>query len=219
VAERAVGAARHDLLRGPADPGQPSGEHGVTAEHAAGGADADVVTDAERAAQQNLLVGERRVELGGVHTSRSRRAPGGGRGRGRGQVPRPQRRRVDPVLEPGNPGGPLAQLAGPPRRCQDHGRRPVADRRAVVRAERVGDVGLAEQSLDRYLPGQLRPRVRDRRGAAARRDVGHLGLAPQPGLDPEPGLQRRDTHRVRPQRRQQVRVELQREHPPQLSGR
>src|SRR5258708_29839890 len=219
VTERAVGPAGNDLPRRRPDPGQAGGEHRVAAERAAGGVHIGGIAQAQDVTQKNLLVGERRVQSGGADAGRPGRAAGlGGRRRG-GQVAGSQRRRVDPVLEAGDPGRPRAQLARPLAGGEDHDRGPVADRRAVVRAERFGDVGLAEQLVGRDLAGPLRLGVRDRSGAAARRHLGHVLLAPDPGLDADPGLQRGDTHRVGPERGDQVRVELQGQHPPQLPGR
>ena len=57
------------------DPGQPGGEHRVAAQRPARRVDPDVVPQAQRAAQQDLLVRERRVQLGHVHPPRQRRFP------------------------------------------------------------------------------------------------------------------------------------------------
>ena len=64
------------------------------------------------------------------------------------------------MLEPGDPGRPLAQLAGPVAGRQDHDGGAVGDRRAVVRAQRVGDVGgyRAGRSTD-HLAGDQRPGI------------------------------------------------------------
>src|SRR5271165_3289348 len=64
VPERALRLAGHDRLRRHADPRQPGGEHRVTAQRAARGVDHDTVAEPERLAQQDLLMGERRVQLG-----------------------------------------------------------------------------------------------------------------------------------------------------------
>ena len=83
-----------DLPGGQADPGQAGREHRVAAQRAAGRVDPDAVAEAERGAQHDLLVGERRVQLGHVDGwPGAGRLAGGGRRRRRGQVARAQRRR------------------------------------------------------------------------------------------------------------------------------
>src|SRR5215470_6965703 len=210
VAERAAGPAGDYLLCRRPDPRQARGEHRVAGQDAARWIDRCGPAQTQDVTENNLLMRERRVQLRDLDPRCPGRAPGLGRGRRGGQVAGAQRRRVDPVLEASDPGRALAQLAGPLAGGEDHDRGPVPDRRAVVRAQRLGDVGLAEQLLGGDLAGQLRPRVRHRGGAAVRRDLGHVLLAPHPRLDAEPGLQRGDAHRVGPERGQQVRVELQR---------
>ena len=69
------------------------------------------------------------------------------------QVPGAERPRLDPVRERRDPGRPLAQLACPVAGRQDDGRGSVADRSAVVRPQRVGDVRPGEQVLGRHRPG------------------------------------------------------------------
>ena len=123
------------------------------------------------------------------------------------------------MLEPGDPGGPCAQPGSPFGRGEDHHRGPVADRRAVVGPQRLGDVRPADEFLGGDLTGHLRPRVRYRRGAAARGHLRHFLLTPAPGVNAQPGLQRGDAHRVRPQRREQVRIELEGQHAPEVPGR
>ncbi len=49
------------------------------------------------------------------------------------------------MLEPGDPGWPPAQLAGSFPGSQDHHGRPIGDRRAVVRPQRLGDVWPGKQ--------------------------------------------------------------------------
>ena len=120
VPQRASRAARHDRLRGHPDPGQPGGEHRVAAQRAARRVDVGVAAQPQRLAQQDLLVGERRVQFGHVDPPVAAAAgpPGGRRGRHGQQVPGAERPRVDPVLEPGDPGRPRAQLPGPARRTR-----------------------------------------------------------------------------------------------------
>ena len=159
VPERASGPAGHDRLRRHPDPRQPGGEHRVAAQRAARGVDRHPVAEPQRLAQQDLLVGERRVQFGYLDAAiaaarpaaRPLPPPGRARRRRHGQqVPRAQRPRVDPVREPGDPGRPRAQLPGPRRRRDDHHRGPVADRGAVVRPQRFGHV--------RAAPATRRPR-------------------------------------------------------------
>src|ERR1017187_45819 len=208
VAQGSVRAAGHDLACGRPDAGQAGREHRVAAQRAAGGVDPDAATQAQRAAEQDLLMGEGCVQFGDLDTRGSCRPPGGSGRRRRGQVARSQRSRVDPVLEPGDPGGPRAQLAGPVGGGEYHDGGSVADRCAVVSPERIGDVGAVQQFLGGELTGALSLRVRDPGGAGARRHLSHFLLAPDTGLDAEPGLQRRHGHRVGPERGEQVRVEL-----------
>src|ERR1035438_7214814 len=113
VAQGSVRAAGHDLACGRPDAGQAGREHRVAAQRAAGGVDPDAATQAQRAAEQDLLMGEGCVQFGDLDTRGSCRPPGGSGRRRRGQVARSQRSRVDPVLEPGDPGGARAPLAGP----------------------------------------------------------------------------------------------------------
>src|ERR1035437_4479289 len=105
VAERTIGVAGHDLARRGPDAGQGGREHRVAAQRTAGRVDRDAVAEAQRAAQQDLLMGEGRVQLSDVDGRGAGRASGGSGRRRRGQVARSQRSRGDPVLEAGNPGG------------------------------------------------------------------------------------------------------------------
>ena len=64
VAERLRRLARPDPLRGLADPDAAGGEHRVAGQRAARGVDPYVVTQAQLGAEDQLLVAERRVQLG-----------------------------------------------------------------------------------------------------------------------------------------------------------
>ncbi len=162
---------------------------------------------------------ERGVQLRHFHAISPRRAGRARRRRHRQQVPRAQRPRIHLVREPADPGRPLAQLPRPRRGRDDHGRGPVADRGAVVRPQRFRHVRPRQQLRGRDRTRHLRTRVGQGRGPAARGHLRHVLLGPPPGLQAEPRLQRRDRHRVRPQRGEQVRVELQRQHAPQFRAR
>ena len=96
-------------------------------------------------------MGERRVQLGDLN-----RPPAGAAADARAEPTcrsrAPSDPRLDPVRERRDPGRPLAQLARPLAGREDDDRGAVADRRAVVRPQRVGDVGRAEQFLDSTSP-------------------------------------------------------------------
>ena len=121
---------------------------------------------AELGAQQQFLVGERRVQFGDLDAV----DPGGTRGGDGGrEVVRSRAPRCAestacamPVIQAGR----LGELAGPvPGGEHDH-RGAVGDRRAVVAAQRVGEVGLGEQFVDVLRAGQLRVAGSSRRRAA-----------------------------------------------------
>ena len=176
-----------------------------------------VAVQAERPAQQDLLVGERRVQLGDLNRPPGDRAEAAEAGAQ--QVPAPSDpdsiRWLNDVIQAGRSHSSRARA--PDARTTTAAPSPTGAQSCA----RSGSAtyGRTEQVLDRDLTGHLRGRVGNRGGPAARRDLRHVLLGPQPGLDAEPRLQRRDRHRVRPQRGHQVGVELQREHPPQLGAR
>src|SRR5215472_9861609 len=153
VAERAAGPAGDYLLCRRPDPRQARGEHRVAGQDAARWIDRCGPAQTQDVTENNLLMRERRVQLGDLDPGGPGRAAGLGGGRRGGQIAGAQRRRVDPVLEAGDPGRALAQLARPLAGREDHDRGPVADRRAVVRAQRLSDIGLAEQLLGGDLAG------------------------------------------------------------------
>ena len=130
----------------------------------------------DRLGEDQLLVGERRVELGDV--DRAGVAAGGrlGRRRGRrrrGQVAGAEHRRLDAVLETGDPGRVLAQFAGPVAGGQHDRRRAVGDRRDVVAAQRIGEVRPGQQLVDARWPASP-SRCASAAANGVQRHLGHL---------------------------------------------
>ncbi len=227
---RAAGGVREDLARlagqdvrrGLADADQAAGEHRIAGERTAGGIDAHVVAQTERCAQDQFLVGERRMQLGDFDAVDCRPpAAGGSRRRGRGWSGHGRRGAPDsmrcamPVITAGFSVSSRARstLAST-----------IAAAPSVIGAQsclRSGSAkyGSASSSSTSLLPDELRLRVRLGVAPVAHRDLGHGPLGPQPGVEAEPRLQAGDADRVRPQRRDGVRVELQRERAPQQAGR
>ena len=168
---------------GRADPGQAGGEHRVAAEHTAGRVD-PLRSRPRRAPgrSSDLLVRERRVQLDDVQRTVAeagrRRGVGGRAGRWSGRAcpsPGESTRCAKPEIHAGRSHSSRARFTA----ARTIGRRAVADRRAVVRPQRVGDVRGVEQLVDVHAPGDLGLRVLRRGGAAAHRDLGHVPLAEQ----------------------------------------
>ena len=124
VADRLADLAGPDPRGGLADADAAAGEHRVAGERAARGVDRDVVGEAELAAQDQLLVAERRVQLGHLDAGRGRApaAARGGRG-GAGQVAGAHAHRVDVVREPRDPRRAVRAPRAPGRRRRARSRR------------------------------------------------------------------------------------------------
>ena len=121
---------------------------------------------ADRLGEDQLLVAERRVELGDVDragVTAGRRLRRRRRRRRRGQVAGAQHRRLDAVLDTGDPRRALPQLAGPVAGGQHDRRRAVGDRRDVVAAQRICEVRPRQQLVDCCWPASRE----STRGAAA----------------------------------------------------
>ena len=118
---------------------------------------------------------------------------------------------------PGDPRRVLAELAGPVAGGQHDRRRAVGDRRNVVSPKGIGEVRPGQQLVD-ALRRLLRVGALGS-GERIQRHLRHLLGRPLAGVQAEAGLQPGHRHRVRPQRRDGVRVGLQRKHPAQRAGR
>ena len=216
VRDDALRVAVDDALRGLADAGEAGDHHGVRGERAAGRIDAHVVVEAERLAQDHLLVRERGVQFGDIDLALADARPLVPRA---ASMPMPSGRACPvraastrwsmPVIHAGR----FAHLAREIARGEDDRRRAVGDRRAVVHAERRRDVRARRAS----------PRRRSRRvtcaaafdfrvAAGARGDLGHLALGRLAGVEHRARLQGGDADAVRPERLRVVRIELQRQH-------
>ena len=124
VRDGAVGAPLGDGAGRLGDPGEADGHDGVGGERTAGWVHVNVVAEAERLAEQPLLVGERGAHLGDVDAP-AVHAGVGARLAGRerfGQVAHPGLVRLDPVVDAPDPHrlarpavAPCWRSRGPPR--------------------------------------------------------------------------------------------------------
>ena len=163
-----------------ADADAAGGEHRVGGQRAAGRVDPDVVAQSELAAQDQLLVAERRVQLGDLDTVQVERGAGAPGAGGAGQVTRAHAHLVDVVRDPGQPRGPLADLVGLVAGGQHDRGSSVGDGRAVVLAQRVGVHRPREQLVDRGAALADRVLVLLGVGQRAVDDLGHRPLVPEP---------------------------------------
>ena len=122
------------------------------------------------------------------------------------------------MVQPGDPGGALAQLGGPFGRRQHDGGAAVGDRGAVVAAQRVGQVVTGQHVGGAAVPGQLGMRVVAGAAAVAGGHLGHLGLRGDAGLDAGQGLEGGQLHRAGPQRGGVIGLAHAAEHPGQVAG-
>ena len=149
---RRPGRPRRCVMRvgGLADADEPGGHHRVGGQRAAGRVDADVVAEPERLAQDQLLVGERRVQLGDVDLAVGHAGLRGGDA-GRRRVGEVAERRGSsgsmrwsmPRIHAGRSHSSRARVAG----GEHDGGGAVGDRRAVVLAQRRDEVGLGQQRV------------------------------------------------------------------------
>ena len=120
---------------------EAGGHDRVGGERPAGRVDAHAVAEPERLAQDDLLGGERRVQLGGVHGPFEDAGALGGEPGGRrvGEVAYAEAVRLDAVVDAADPGGPFAQLAGrgPRRRGSRRRRRRRSGGQSPVRSGRT----------------------------------------------------------------------------------
>lgn len=205
MGEGPVGLAPVDTGGGLTDADEPGGHDGVRGEGTSGRVDPHVVTEAQRLPQDDLLRGERRVQLGGV--DRPFEDPGllGGEPRRRrvGQLPYAQAMCLDAMVNPLDPGGSFAQLASPIPGREDHSGGAVTDRRTVAGAQRSYDIVAL-----RHRTPHLRMGVDARVGPAAGRDGGEGGFVGVARVDEGLGLEGGQGDGVRPQRGDVVRVQL-----------
>ena len=189
-------------------PDEPGGHHRVGGERAAGRVDVDVVAEPERLAQDDLLRGERRVQLGGVDgpfegPGASRRRAGSTASRsGRG---RPRRVRLDAVVDAADPGGALAQLAGrvsPAARITAAAPSPMGGQ-SPVRSGRTRVAALRDRAA-----AELGVRVVLGGAPAAGGDAGERAFVGVARVDERLRLEGGEGDRVGPQRGDVVRVEL-----------
>lgn len=102
--------------------------------------------------------------------------------------------RFDAVVNPPDPGGPLAQLTGPVPGREDHGGGAVTDRRTVAGAQRSYDIVAL-----RHRTPHLRMGVGARVGPAAGRDGGEGGFVGVARVDEGLGLEGGQGDGVRPE--------------------
>ncbi len=170
------------------------------------------VVEAEGLAEDQLLVGVGRVQLGHVDRSVSDTGHLGGldgRGRDR-EVAGAESVGLHAVVDAGDPrrvvAGPcLGRLAG----GEHDGGGAVGDGRQRVTAKGGDDVVVRQQLLDRAVVGHLGVGVGQRVLAAASGDHCEVVLGGLARVDEGAGLQGGEAHRVRPQRSDVVRIELQ----------
>ena len=161
-------------------------------------------------------MGERRIDLGDV--DRTGVATGGGRGRRRrrrrrGQIAGAQHRRLDAVLDAGDPGRVLPQFAGPVAGGQHDRRRAVGDRRDVVAAQRIGEV--RPRRAVRRCFRRVSPNRRARRPRRSPAPPAPSARRSTCRVQAEAGLQAGGRYGIGHQRCHRVRVGLQRKHPAQ----
>jgi hypothetical protein len=215
-----VDRAVEDAVGHLADADHAGGHHRVGGQRPTGRVDDHVVGQAHLVAQDGLVVGEAGVQLGHVDRAVANAGALGcqaGR-RGPGEVAHRQRVGVDAVVQPGDPGGALAQLGGPFGRRQHDGGAAVGDRGAVVATQRVGQVVAGQHVGGAAVPGQLGVGVVLGAAAAAGGHLGHLGLGGDAGLDAGPGLEGGQLHRGGPQRGGVIGLAHAAEHPGQVAG-
>ena len=223
VRDRAARAAVADARGRFADPREARRHHRVGGERAARRVDRDAGAEPERLAQDRLLVRERRVQLGDVDRRLAdarllRRRCASKRERVRSRTPRPcgSMRWSMPRIHAG-------------RSHALRARSPAASTTATAPSE-IGAQSCFAQRRDEVRLGQQlgRPRSRPRRSrsgcafASRRRasgDLRHVALGPAGLLEPSARLQRGERHRVGPERRDDVGVELRRQHLGQVARR
>jgi hypothetical protein len=220
VGHSPAGGAVEDPLGHLGDAGEAGHHHGVGGQGPARRVHHRRVAQADGVAQDQLLGAERGVELGDVdrpgrHPGLVRGQPGGRRC---GEVSHAKGHGLDAVVDPGDPGRSLVQLAGPVAGGQDDGTGAVADGWAVALAERVDQALLGQQVGRAAVPGQLGVRVVEGAAAAAGGHLGEVGLGGLAGVDQAPGLEGGQADGIGPQGGHVVRVELAGQHLVQRSG-
>ncbi len=216
-----VALAPRDALRSLAEADQAGGHDRVGRQRPARRVDGHVVAQPEGLGDDQLLVGERCVQLGEVDlaVAHSGLLACQLRGRRDREVAHAEGVGLDAVVEAADPRRPVAELAGEVARGQDQRGGAVGDGRAVVLAQRVGQVRLGEDLVDREVPGQLGLGVGLRVGPVADRDLGQVGLGGLARVEQGPGLEAGDADRVGPQRRDRVGLELGGQHLGQVARR
>jgi hypothetical protein len=95
---------------------------------------------------------------------------------------------VHPVLDASNPDRLLADLLGKLLGRNDHGRRPVAHRRAIVLAQRRNQVGIGQDGVHLEVALELGLGVALGVATAAHGHLGHVALAVPALIEERPGL-------------------------------
>ena len=189
--------------------------HRVRGERAAGRVDRDAVAEAERVAQDELLVRERRVELGDVDAAAGRTpafsAASAVERRAR-EVARAERVRLDAVIDAADPRRARAEPCARGRRRRARWRR-RRRRSAGSRARAAARRGTARRAARRRrarLRAARRGCPRARRLRAATSAMSRSVRAP--GVEQRARLERGEAHRVGPERRDVVGSSCSAEH-------
>ncbi len=194
MGEDALRVAAHDRAGRVAEPLESAGEHRVTGEGSTRRIDRGGVGQADRLAQDDLLMRERCVQLGDVdvrHVAARRGTSSRRRRRRRRQIARADVGESIRCSMPVIHARSLAQFAGTVAAGQNDRGRAVGDRRAVVGPQGGRDVLGGQQRLDADVTGDLSVGVGLRSSAAALGDRRHLLRGPLSGLEAESGLQAR----------------------------
>ena len=113
------------------------------------------------------------------------------------------------VVDAGDPGGAVADVAGEVAGGEDDGGGAVGDGRAVVHAERGGDVGIREHRFYIEVAGDLRGGVGLGVAAGAGGDFGHVALGAAAGVEHGARLEGGEGDAVGPEGLRVVGVELE----------
>ena len=202
------------------DADQADHHHRVRGERAARRVDLDDVVRARARRGGSTSCGENGAATSATSTgARSDAGPlRGERGRRRlGEVTHAGLVDVDAVVDAADPHRPVDERRGPVTGGQDDRGRAVGDRREVVTAQRVAHVRLLSSASTSNVPLTCAYSLLDRvaRGCGRRSRPSRARCA-TPASSNARGLQRGERRRVEPERREVVRVELQR---PDLPGR